>query len=380
MRILLILHDDSLSGAPIAAVNWITILKTHSNAIIETIIINRTGNFDKTLDRLKIKTYSNTQFCVSYPVFGKFAWLRQKIYAFKNGSSRKALDRINSNYDRVIFNSVVSLKLCEPLIASIKIKKFLLLHEMGNAIFCFLENNYKLLNLMDGIYSPSISASDNLTAQGIDQHKIFKLPLVLNQTQVSYVAKTGSKDELVVGNLANPGWPKGFDYFLGMAKLYSENYPHDSIRFIWKGFTLSSFEYQLAAHEINNAGLEHKVQLIAKSSDNTDFFHRLDLLAMTSKEDTYPFVMLEAAMSKIPVISFKKSGGAEEFINEFGGFTVPYLSMAQYVKQIKIYYENRGLLGEHGKAAHDLVLTKHVENTVLISQILEIFTRSGLLN
>ena len=45
---------------------------------------------------------------------------------------------------------------------------------------------------------------------------------------------------------------------------------------------------------------------------------------MTSREDPFPLVNLEAAISGVPIICFEKSGGSPEIIDDSSGFVVPY--------------------------------------------------------
>ena len=58
---------------------------------------------------------------------------------------------------------------------------------------------------------------------------------------------------------------------------------------------------------------------------------------MTSREDPFPLVNLEAMSNGVPVICFKDSGGSEELVDSSSGFVVPYgdtEKMAQKVNDI----------------------------------------------
>jgi len=83
---------------------------------------------------------------------------------------------------------------------------------------------------------------------------------------------------------------------------------------------------------------------------------------MTSKEETFGFVILEAANCFKPAIAFKKVVGASEFITKYGGFTVDYLSIYQLVGCLKKYYENRDLIKAHGIKANHYLISNYTLN------------------
>src|SRR5690606_13273171 len=50
-------------------------------------------------------------------------------------------------------------------------------------------------------------------------------------------------------------------------------------------------------------------------------------LLLSSREDPYPLVVLEAALQEIPVVCFEDAGGAPELIEADAGFVVPFLDI-----------------------------------------------------
>ena len=50
----------------------------------------------------------------------------------------------------------------------------------------------------------------------------------------------------------------------------------------------------------------------------------MNVFLMTSREDPFPLVNLEAAINKVPIICFENSGGSSEIVDESSGFVVPF--------------------------------------------------------
>ena len=70
-------------------------------------------------------------------------------------------------------------------------------------------------------------------------------------------------------------------------------------------------------------GLNNSFELVGETDDVYSYFQRADLLFLSSREDPFPLVMLEAAVFNLPVIYFQGTGGAEEFF-DYKPFEVQY--------------------------------------------------------
>ena len=117
------------------------------------------------------------------------------------------------------------------------------------------------------------------------------------------------------------GWRKGSDLFLKVCnRLKSEG----NFKFIWIGVNKKSQSYNEFIYEANKYDLEDKLITISTAEDINKYYELLDLFLMTSREDPFPLVNLEAASFGVPIICFEGSGGSEEFVEENTGFIVPY--------------------------------------------------------
>jgi glycosyltransferase involved in cell wall biosynthesis len=77
----------------------------------------------------------------------------------------------------------------------------------------------------------------------------------------------------------------------------------------------------------------------------------MDALALTSREDPFPLVMLEAAAHGVPTVCFADSGGGVEFVGSDAGLVAPYLDVAGFAEGILKLHERPVLREALGEAA-----------------------------
>jgi glycosyltransferase involved in cell wall biosynthesis len=79
------------------------------------------------------------------------------------------------------------------------------------------------------------------------------------------------------------------------------------------------------------------------------FYQKLDIFVVTSREDPYPVVALEAALFGMPILCWNRGTGTRELVEQGAGITVDYLdinAMADAVLELKNDPERREKLGE----------------------------------
>ena len=142
------------------------------------------------------------------------------------------------------------------------------------------------------------------------------------------------QDAFVVGGCGSLGWRKGTDVFLLVAKAVASAVGYENLRFLWIGGGRNdkeSFEFE---HDVRLLRLENICQLIPSTADVLDYYCAMDAFALTSREDPFPLVMLEAADQGLPVVCFEGSGGGTEFVGDDCGVVVPYLDVKGFADQI----------------------------------------------
>lgn len=133
----------------------------------------------------------------------------------------------------------------------------------------------------------------------------------------------------VVTGCGSIDFRKGPDLFLQMAaQLRRRLGPERPLRCLWIGSTNTP---ELAEHlrlDARKLGLEDEFRLVGELPDPHALFAQSDIFCLTSREDPFPLVMLEAAALGKPVLCFDGAGGAREFCAHGGGRAVPYLDVA----------------------------------------------------
>jgi glycosyltransferase involved in cell wall biosynthesis len=123
---------------------------------------------------------------------------------------------------------------------------------------------------------------------------------------------------------------KGFDIFLEMA----EHFKDAPINFIWLGNGKNSGYDFYFEQWTQKKSLQNLKILYPKPSDYYRYMLSADCFLLTSKEDPYPLVMLEAATCGLPIISFP-SGGVKEFIQKGMGKVLNDFSRQEMITVIQ---------------------------------------------
>ena len=162
-----------------------------------------------------------------------------------------------------------------------------------------------------------------------------------------------------VGGCGTLGWRKGTDLFLQIARDISRTRGCENVRFLWVGGGKEDQEALEFDHDLRVLGLEGRCSRIPATTDVLHFYSAMDVLAVTSREDPFPLVMLEAASHGIPIVCFADSGGVPEFVGEDAGLIAPYLDVPGFVAHLIRLQEAPELRARLGAAALSKVLTQN---------------------
>ncbi len=121
----------------------------------------------------------------------------------------------------------------------------------------------------------------------------------------------------VVGGAGRIGWRKGFELWLQTAVYLADKLGRENIRFEWVGAEddLREFEMRLTARKL---GVDDIVSILPMTRDPFPSYSRFDTFLMTSWEDPFPIVVLEAMGMGKPVVCIRNSGGPAEQVAETG--------------------------------------------------------------
>ncbi len=166
-------------------------------------------------------------------------------------------------------------------------------------------------------------------------------------------------DALIVGGCGNAEWRKGNDIFNLIARNVINRMAGRPVYFVWIGAGESQPFYELIRFDIERFGLTSKIVLVPPTDEALDCMAGFDLFLLSSREDPYPLVVLEAALLQKPIVCFAESGGAPELVETDAGRVVDYLDVEAAAVAITDLLENPQLRQELGEKAREKVLTRH---------------------
>jgi glycosyltransferase involved in cell wall biosynthesis len=135
-------------------------------------------------------------------------------------------------------------------------------------------------------------------------------------------------EAFVIGGCGTTDWRKGADLFVQVCRqAIKEANSLPSPIFIWAGGNKADPYFQQLLHDIRLSQIEGYCQLLGSTQDPGTFFAALDVFLLTSREDPFPLVVLEAAQAGVPCICFDGAGGAQDFVRSDAGVVIPYLDV-----------------------------------------------------
>lgn len=169
-----------------------------------------------------------------------------------------------------------------------------------------------------------------------------------------------SSPDVVVFGCGTIDWRKGPDLFVQIAaKAASVN---TNLRFIWIGGGAKA-ERESITNMIQTAGLEGIVRFLGEKANPRDYFPLGKIFLLSSREDPFPLVALEAADAKMPVVCFEGSGGMPDFVGTECGVVVPRGDINAAAAAILTLAEDEPLRARLGAAAASKVSRLHTSKT-----------------
>jgi glycosyltransferase involved in cell wall biosynthesis len=159
---------------------------------------------------------------------------------------------------------------------------------------------------------------------------------------------------------------KGTDLFVEVFKcLYKKN---KNIKFCWIGeFENEQFKKEILK-DIPNEILENNLIFTGSLPNSFSNYAPFDVFFLSSREDPYPLVVLEAASMRKPSICFNGSGGIPEFVGEDAGWIISDFDVEAVCDLIDNLYQNREQILAKGNAARTKVINLHGNDELVLKQ------------
>jgi glycosyltransferase involved in cell wall biosynthesis len=370
IRLLAVSHDAFRAGAQIILLNFLRWIREREYAEV-SVLLRDGGALEEEFKSLgqvwKLGSESQRKSLRDRLSFGH----RQEF------SPRKLADVIKSKYrPEVIYVNTVMNGPVMPYLRSLNVPIVTHVHELDMCMrqamtgdqFTVVDNNTDLFVVV------SEAAKRNLIDNwGAPESKINLIhgfvPNIVNPERIEaslrqeYRHALGIPDDaVVVGGCGTTDWRKGPDLFIQVAKYALSHSAASDVHFVWLGGESSGTRYEMLQYDVKRAGLGSRVRFLGEQGDSRPFFAAIDLLALTSREDPFPLVVLEAAMFARPTVCFSGAGGISEFVDHGCGRSAPYLDARRFAEAVVELTENPSLRKRLGHAARRRVTRFHSLN------------------
>lgn len=241
-------------------------------------------------------------------------------------------------------------------------------HELENAInrWCVKENLEALIQLTDHFIAASPAVARNLeNAHSVDPRRITTIYeyLVCQNHDAAPIDRAAVRKQkglpetgVIVFGCGTTDWRKGPDLFVQVAK-EAEYLRLANCYFFWIGADTGDLG-KLEAR-VRRLGLEDRVCFLGEVEDARSYFAAGDLFLLTSREDPFPLVCLEAADSGLPIVCFDKAGGMPDFVENDAGYVVPPGDTKAMAEKVVFLCRNPEERARRGTTACQKVRARH---------------------
>jgi glycosyltransferase involved in cell wall biosynthesis len=361
LRVFFVGHAASRSGAPMILLNFAKWLRANGDVEFEMALVEPGPLLSD------MRALSRTD--VLQPEQTKARWILQRligVHRWKRVEDRAFARRVRSgHYDIAYVNTIVPTREIQEL-SRLGIPVICHVHELDFAMMFMLgeERVAAVLPSITHFIAASGAVGDYLTSRWkVPPSKVsviheFTIPGSAANDIVSGRARVRAElglvnGDILVGSCGTLDWRKGADLFVQIARVAAADPRGKALRFTWIGADKTSNEYLKFSHDLRECGLSDRVTVIESRPNPADYFAAMDIFALTSREDPFPLVMLEAANVGLPIVCFASSGGGPEFSDDNAGLVAPYLdteAFALHVLALAADPSLRRRLGECGRA------------------------------
>jgi glycosyltransferase involved in cell wall biosynthesis len=331
-RVLFISHEASRTGAPILLLRLVGIIKEQGEIDCEFLVKKDGPLLSEFKDLAPTRCYEHETWV------GSALDIKARLRRTRNIARLK---KYVSQFDVVFSNTMTNGDL--DVILSQHPRVITYVHELQRVIE--LETNAKSLNAVlkhskRFLYVSEAVRINLKQTHHIPEDKLFRLNgyvpdkySLRSSLRAEVRSELGfTNDDIVVCGMGTNDWRKGTDLFVESAiGLCSES---PNLRFIWVGSNSNSKEHHTLSDQIRKAGLDKRIMLLPPQNQAERYFAASDIFFLSSREDPFPLVMIEAAMMHLPIVYFNGTGGAEEFVSDLAGIGVGQLSVEQACKAI----------------------------------------------
>lgn len=296
---------------------------------------------------------------------------------------------IDENFEFVYLNTVVAGGLLESLDEHglrKGVKKISHIHEMENVISQYHREFVALKKDVFHWISASPASTDALINKfSVDSVNISTVPAfikpIVEKVEQSEKYKNIyrekyliDKKSFVVVGCGTVNDRKGPDIFVETAKKIFERNPAKDIVFFWigDGPDLEKIKSGLTDSELK------KVIFPGKMRNANEVLAIGDAFFLSSREDPFPLVVMEAAQHSIPSLCFAPCTGITEFVKNDAGVSLPELNSDGAADVIQQWEEDRDHLTKLGQKAFERVFKEYSADKRILDIYSELYVNNAI--
>jgi glycosyltransferase involved in cell wall biosynthesis len=378
-QVVFISHDSTLTGAPILLLNLISLLKKRNDFDIRIILFKgRILEKDfKKLGQVLILRPGN----YNKPKF----FLRKLIQISRYRYRLLFLKNFTKNATVVFSNTVTNGKILKA-IAFPRTRVVTYVHELESIISVYKKKAALSFKYSDLLIVPAQAVAQNLIRNhSIPEEKIFYLNYfypadvfykgidskITARKKFDGILHFSDENFYVLG-MGAATFRKGIDLFVGAASILKA--ANKNVHFVWIGDYDDTHLKQKMENEIEDKNLKNVITFPGRLPHSLNNFPAFDLFVLTSREDSYPLVVLEAALAKIPSVIYAKSGGIIDFVKDDCGWVIEETSCEALAKKIIEIKDQKTELKKRGENAFAKCIALHTDEQYIFKQFMNILT------
>ncbi len=380
MRILFVIHDAVRGGAQLLALQYVKYFIKQPNIAL-LVVLQREGELKQ-----EIASLTTT---ITWPIHQKTHY-NGILGKFYKKISKEAKERvrfyktIKEFKPAVIYvNSVAALKGILLLKELLQCPLICHVHELNMSIryYCGEERFTHATSYISHYIAASDAVKDNL----VNRYNIYpqKVSRIYECVSIQEIERARQNtlfdarkelgipaDAFIVGCSGTFEWRKAPDIFVQIAIVVQSKTSSFPVYFVWVGGDTSSEVYNRLVYDVEQGNAKDYIKFVGATAKPWEYFLEFDIFMLTSREDPFPVVCLEAAAMGKPILCFESAGGIPEFVQEDAGIVVPYLDVAKMAKAIELLAGDNKLRYKLGKRAMSKVAEK-LDTGVIAPQIWE---------
>lgn len=150
---------------------------------------------------------------------------------------------------------------------------------------------------------------------------------------------------------------KGTDLFIEVARQVAGGVSGRNVQFLWVGGAPDKVKSM--QDRLKSEAPTAPVRFVGRKADVDRYFAASDVFLLTSREEAFGLVVLEAARRSTPTICFDASDAARRFVEPDAGFSVARFDVGEMSRRVIEFLSSPSLREQMGRAARRKFEARH---------------------